>query len=78
MAYATGLLMLVGAATPPGRLAAAIAMAAETAQTGGGGVAVDILNLAETPIEICDGRSLDGYGEATRRSVRRSPRPERS
>ena len=69
MAYATGLLMLVGAATPPGRLAAAIAMAAETAQTGGGGVAVDILNLAETPIEICDGRSLDGYGEATRRSV---------
>jgi NAD(P)H-dependent FMN reductase len=64
------LLMLVGAATPPGRLAAAIAMAAEAARSGGD-VTVDILNLAETPIEICDGRPLDGYGAATQQAVRR-------
>jgi FMN reductase len=69
MADATELLMLVGAATLPGRLAAAIAMAAEAARTGGGDVAVEILNLAETPIDICDGRPLDRYGEATRRAV---------
>jgi hypothetical protein len=47
-------MMLVGAATPPGRLAAAIATAAEMAPSGD--VAVDVLNLAETPIDICDGR----------------------
>src|SRR5271168_1584260 len=65
------LLMIVGAATPPGRLAAAIAAAAEAARTGGSDVAVDILNLAETPIEICDGRPLDAYGAATRQAVAR-------
>jgi FMN reductase len=63
--------MLVGAATPPGRLAAAIATAAETARNSGADVAIDILNLAETPVEICDGRPLDAYGEATRRAVAR-------
>jgi FMN reductase len=66
-----GLLMLVGAATPPGRLAAAIAEAAEAARASGGDVPVDILNLAETPIEICDGRALEAYGEATRQAVAR-------
>jgi FMN reductase len=72
MADAPRLLMLVGAATPPGRLAAAIAEAAEAARASGGdGVAIDILNLAETPIEICDGRSLEAYGEATRQAVAR-------
>jgi len=62
-------MMLVVAATPPGRLAAAIATAAEIAQSGD--VAVDVLNLAETPIDICDGRPLDSYSEATRRAVAR-------
>jgi FMN reductase len=71
MADAPGLLMLVGAATPPGRLAAAIAMAAGVAQTSGGDVAVEILNLAETPIDICDGRPLDSYSEPTRQVVAR-------
>jgi FMN reductase len=71
MADAPKLLMLVGAATPPGRLAAAIAVAAEAARTSGGDVAVDILNLAETPVEICDGRPLDAYGEPTRQAVAR-------
>src|SRR5437763_16878472 len=65
------LLMLVGAATPPGRLATAIAAAAQAAQTRHGDVAVEVLNLAETPIETCDGRPLDAYGEATRRAVAR-------
>ena len=60
-------MMLVGAATPPGRLAAAIATGAEMAQSGD--VAVDVFNLAETPIDICDGRPLDSYSEATRRVV---------
>jgi NAD(P)H-dependent FMN reductase len=60
-------LMIVGAATPPGRLAAAIAFAAGTAKDA----AVDVLNLAETPVEICDGRPLDSYNQATRDAVGR-------
>ncbi|HEV8679417.1 MAG TPA: NADPH-dependent FMN reductase [Stellaceae bacterium] len=71
MAEPVKLLMLVGAATPPGRLAAAIAAAAEMARTASGGVAVDILNLADTPIDTCDGRPLDAYGAATRGAVAR-------
>src|SRR5947209_2385284 len=67
----TKLLIVVGAATPPGRLAAAMAMAAETARGQAGGGAADILSLAETRIEICDGRALDAYDEATRTAVAR-------
>jgi FMN reductase len=62
--------MVVGAATPPGRLAAAIDAAAQAAGTDGD-VAVDILNLADAPVEICDGRALEAYGEATRQAVAR-------
>lgn len=71
MAEASRLLILVGAATPPGRLAAALGVAADAARTRHGDVAVDILNLAETPVDICDGRPLDGYGQATRDAVAR-------
>jgi len=71
MAEAVKLLMLVGAATPPGRLAAAIAAAAQMVRASGGVVAVDILNLADTPIDICDGRPLDAYGAATQQAVAR-------
>jgi FMN reductase len=71
MAETSGLLMLVGAATPPGRLAAAIAAAAEAARAEDGAVAVDILNLADTPIDVCDGRPLDAYGATTRAAVAR-------
>lgn len=70
MAETPKLLMLVGAATPPGRLAAAIEAAAEAAR-GGGDLAVEILNLAETPIDLCDGRPLEAYGEPTRAAVAR-------
>jgi len=68
MPDAPRLLMIVGAATPPGRLAAAVAFAAESAGTD---AAVDILNLAETPAEICDGRPLDKYDASTRQAVER-------
>ena len=71
MAEHQRLLMIVGAATPPGRLAAAIATAAEAARAHDGDTAPDILNLAETPVEICDGRPLEAYGEATRQAVAR-------
>ena len=70
MAARATLLMVVGAATPPGRLAAAVAATAETVRAAGH-VAVDILNLAQAPVEICDGRPLDAYGEATRQAVAR-------
>jgi FMN reductase len=65
------LLLIVGAATPPGRLAAAIATAAEAARAHDGDIVPDILNLAETPIEFCDGRPLDAYSGATRHAVAR-------
>jgi FMN reductase len=72
MPDAPKLLMLVGAATPPGRLAAAVAAAADIARANDGdGIAVEILNLADAPIDICDGRPLDGYGTATRAAVAR-------
>jgi FMN reductase len=67
MADSAKLLMIIGAATPPGRLAAAIAFAAGTAKD----ITVDILNLAETPVEICDGRPLDSYSQRTREAVAR-------
>ena len=71
MADTVRLLLLVGAATPPGRLAAAIDAAAEVARGDGGDVTVDILNLAEVAVEICDGRALEAYGPATREAVGR-------
>jgi FMN reductase len=71
MADRVNLLMIVGAATPPGRLAAAVGAAVEMAQSTGDGVAVDVLNLAGTPVETCNGRPLDRYDEATRQAVAR-------
>jgi FMN reductase len=65
------LLMLIGAATPPGRLAAAITAAADAVRGQAGSLDIDIMNLADTPIDICDGRPLDGYGPETRRAVDR-------
>jgi FMN reductase len=63
------LLMIVGAATPPGRLAAAISAMAELAQSKHPDITVEILNLAEAQIETCDGRPLAAYGNATRQMV---------
>jgi hypothetical protein len=69
MAEIPQLLMLIGAATPPGRLVAAIAAAAEAVRGDAGDIGVDAINLAETAIDACDGRPLEGYGADT---VRRS------
>src|SRR5215472_3331495 len=71
MAQVPRLLMLVGAATPPGRLAAAVAAAAQAVPGQAENIDVDIMNLADTPIDICDGRPLEGYGPETRRAVGR-------
>jgi len=65
------LLLLIGAATPPGRLATAVAAAAEAGRSQFADMAVEIINLAETPVEICDGRPLDRYGPATHEAVGR-------
>ena len=67
----TRLLMLVGAATPPGRLAAAIEFAAENVVMLADDIGVDVLNLADTPVDICDGRALDAYSATTRDAVAR-------
>ena len=71
MPVAPRLLMLIGAATPPGRLAAAVAAAADAVRGQAENIDVDIMNLADTPIDICDGRPLEGYGPETRRAVDR-------
>jgi FMN reductase len=71
MAEVPRLLMLVGAATSPGRLAAAVAAAAEAVRSEAEDIDVDVMNLAETPIDTCDGRPLDGYGAQTREAVDR-------
>src|ERR1700740_3351529 len=71
MAEVSRLLMLIGAATPPGRLAASIAGAADAVRSKVSDIEVDIMNLADTPIDICDGRPLDGYGAETRQAVER-------
>lgn len=71
MAEFPRLLMLIGAATPPGRLAAAIAAAAEAVRVVARDIEVEVMNLAETTIDICDGRPLEGYATATREAVDR-------
>ena len=71
MAEIPRLLIVVGAATPPGRLAAAIAAVAETVRGKAEDIEVDVMNLAEVPIDTCDGRPLDAYGAETRQAVDR-------
>ncbi|MBV8735929.1 MAG: NAD(P)H-dependent oxidoreductase [Alphaproteobacteria bacterium] len=71
MTQPSRLLMLIGAATPPGRLAAAIAAVAEAVRRTAADIDVDVMNLAQTALEICDGRPLDRYGAETRHAVER-------
>jgi FMN reductase len=71
MAEFPRLLMLIGAATPPGRLAAAIAVAADAVRAVVPDIEVEVMNLADTAIDTCDGRPLEGYGTATREAVDR-------
>ena len=65
------LLLLIGAATPPGRLAAAIAAVAVAVRGGAEEIKLDIMSLVETPIDTCDGRPLEKYGTDTREAVDR-------
>jgi FMN reductase len=71
MAQSPRLLMLIGAATPPGRLAAAIAATAEALRGAVPDIEIDIMNLAETAVDLCDGRPLDRYSPETGRAVER-------
>ena len=65
------LLLLIGAATPPGRLAAAIAAVVAAVRGGAEKIKLDVMSLAETPIDTCDGRPLEKYGADTREAVDR-------
>jgi NAD(P)H-dependent FMN reductase len=71
MAERPRLLMLVGAATPPGRLAAAIDATAAALRSVVSDIEFEVMNLAQTAIETCDGRPPDQYGAATRTAVDR-------
>src|SRR5271165_4202313 len=71
MAESPRFLILIGAATPPGRLAAAMAATAQAMRNNAESVDIDIMNLAETNVDICDGRPLDRYSVDTRRAVDR-------
>lgn len=64
------LAVVIGAATPPGRLSRAAAALADAARAEGPNPRVAVVDLAATPIEICDGRPEDAYGEATRAAIR--------
>jgi len=64
-----GLAVIIGAATPPGRLASAARALGDLARSDRPDVAVTIVDLAATPVEICDGRPHDVYGERTRAAV---------
>jgi FMN reductase len=61
--------IVIGQATPPGRLSrAAEALAGEIRRLRGD-AHVDVIDLSATPLEICDGRRLEDYGAVTRAAV---------
>lgn len=61
--------IVVGAATPPGRLNNAAEFLA-AALVKPGAVESETINLANAGVEICDGRPLDKCGPATQRTVK--------
>lgn len=63
------ILMVVGAASKPGRLAEAILSTAVMAAGQVASLETEILNLALSPVEFCDGRGDDDYGKETRQAV---------
>jgi FMN reductase len=65
------LVVVNGAATPPGRLARAALFVAEEAGRRHAPVEVDAVDLARERLEICDGRPEEAYAAATRAAVRR-------
>jgi FMN reductase len=69
-AAALTLAVVIGAATPPGRLARAAAALADAARAAYPNLRVMPVDLATSPIEICDGRPEAAYGDATRSVIR--------
>ncbi len=63
------LVLVVGAATKPGRLHAAVESLAAALAARRADIATAIVNLATTPAQICDGRGLEDYDAATRTTV---------
>jgi FMN reductase len=63
------LVMVVGAATPPGRLNAAVESLAAALAARRPEVATETINLATSRPEICDGRKLEDYDAATQAIV---------
>jgi FMN reductase len=64
-----GLAVVIGAATPPGRLARAAQTLAELARADRLEFTVEVVDLATAPVELCDGRPDDAYGATTRATV---------
>jgi FMN reductase len=60
------LLFVIGAATKPGRLAAAIRAAAGETETRHPDVVVTVVDLGEVRPAVCDGRPEDEYDDGTR------------
>lgn len=63
------LVMVVGAATPPGRLNHAVERLGASVAARHAEVDVATIALAATPLEICDGRKLEDYNQPTRDAV---------
>ena len=64
------LAVVIGAATPPGRLARAATTLGDAARAEHPELSVMVVDLAANPVEICDGRSEAAYGDATRSAIR--------
>ncbi len=63
------LVMVVGAATPPGRLNNAMESLAAALVARRPEAAIATVNLHATPVAICDGRKLEDYDAATQQAV---------
>jgi FMN reductase len=63
------LVIVVGAATPPGRLNQAMGYVAQSLAVLRPGTVVDVVNLADADVEMCDGRKLEEYGASTQKAV---------
>ncbi len=63
------LALVIGAATPPGRLAAAVHWLGDEVRKAKTPASVSLLDLHATALDICDGRALDRYGAPTRQAV---------
>ncbi len=61
--------IVLGQAAPPGRLARAASALAGAIEKLRAESAVTLIDLSATPLETCDGRSLQSYGRTTRDGV---------